>query len=175
MARLEGEEAHRFAHLIEDYWASTRGLEGIMTPGPAVHRVLPSRGALNSEWILPYDDVAALLGKTRSFSVGDCVCRKQQDLLGKRKCSFPRGLCLSFSPRERPDDPHGITREEALAVLREAEEIRAYVSAVRERQAALDDPLSATGFQQWADWALSQADRLDPVLSGSFRTVQDDD
>jgi hypothetical protein len=59
--------------------------------------------------------------------------------------------------------------------LREAEEIRAYVSAVRDRQAALDDPLSAAEFQQWADWALSQADRIDPVLSGSFRTVQDDD
>lgn len=61
------------------------------------------------------------------------------------------------------------------AIVREAEEIRAYVSAVRERQAALDEPLSATGFQQWADWALGQADRIDPVLSGSFRTVQDDD
>jgi hypothetical protein len=59
--------------------------------------------------------------------------------------------------------------------LREAEEIRAYVSAVREGQAALDDPLSATGFQHWADRALSQAGRIDPVLSGSFRTVQDDD
>lgn len=59
--------------------------------------------------------------------------------------------------------------------LRDAEEIGAYVSAVRERQAALDDPLSAAGLQQWADWALSQADRIEPVLSGSFRTVQDDD
>jgi hypothetical protein len=59
--------------------------------------------------------------------------------------------------------------------LREAEEIRAYVSAVRQRQSAIDDPLSATEFQQWADWALSQADRIEPVLSGSFRTVQDDD
>jgi len=59
--------------------------------------------------------------------------------------------------------------------LREAEEIRAYVSAVRERQAPLDDPLSATGLQTAADWALSQADRIDPVLFGSFRTVQDDD
>jgi hypothetical protein len=57
----------------------------------------------------------------------------------------------------------------------EAEEIRAFVSAVRERQAALDDSLSATGFQQWADWALGQADRIDPVLSGNFRTVQADD
>jgi hypothetical protein len=59
--------------------------------------------------------------------------------------------------------------------LREAEEIRAYVSAVRQRQAGLDDSLSATGFQRWADWALGQADRIDPVLSGSFGTVQDDD
>jgi hypothetical protein len=58
---------------------------------------------------------------------------------------------------------------------KEAEEIRAYVSAVRERQASLHDPLSATGFQQWAEWALSQADRIDPVLSGSFRTVQNDE
>jgi len=55
--------------------------------------------------------------------------------------------------------------------LREAEEIRAYASAVRHRYAALDDPLSEAGFQRWAEWALSQADGIDPVLSGSFRTV----
>ena len=123
MARLEGEEAHRFAHLIEEYWTSTGGLAGIMTPGPALHRVLPSRGALKSEWILPYDDVAALLGEARSFVLGDCVCRKQQDLVGTRKCSFPRRACLSFSPVERPAHPDGVTREEALAFLKEAEEI----------------------------------------------------
>jgi hypothetical protein len=35
--------------------------------------------------------------------------------------------------------------------------------------------LSEAGFQDWAEWALSQADRIDPVLSGSFRTVQVDD
>jgi hypothetical protein len=28
------------------------------------------------------------------------------------------------------------------------------------------------GFQDLADWALSQADRIDPVLSGSFKTVK---
>ena len=59
--------------------------------------------------------------------------------------------------------------------LREAEEIRAYVSAVRDRQPTLDDPLAEAGFQDWVDWALSQADRIDPVLSGSFRAVQHDD
>jgi hypothetical protein len=40
---------------------------------------------------------------------------------------------------------------------------------------ALDDPLSEADFKNWTDWALSQADRIDPVLSGSFRTVQVDD
>jgi hypothetical protein len=59
--------------------------------------------------------------------------------------------------------------------LREAQEIRAYVSAVRDRQATLENPLGEAEFQDWADWALSQADRIDPVLSGSFRTVQTDD
>lgn len=29
-------------------------------------------------------------------------------------------------------------------------------------------------FNSGPDWALSQADRIDPVLSGSFRTVQDE-
>ena len=59
--------------------------------------------------------------------------------------------------------------------LREAQEIRAYVSAVPDRQATLNDPLSKADFKNWADWALSQADGIDPILSGSFRTVQVDD
>ena len=59
--------------------------------------------------------------------------------------------------------------------LREAQEIRAYVSVVRDRQATLVDPLGEAGFQDSADGALSQADRIDPVLSGSFTTVQVDD
>ena len=59
--------------------------------------------------------------------------------------------------------------------LREAQEIRAYVSAVQDRQGTLENPLGEAEFQDWSDWALSQADRIDPVLSGRFRTVQTDD
>jgi hypothetical protein len=58
--------------------------------------------------------------------------------------------------------------------LTDAQEIRAYVSAVRNLQATLDNPLSETELQHWADWALRQADRIDPVRSGGFRTVQSD-
>jgi len=59
--------------------------------------------------------------------------------------------------------------------LRDAQDIRAYVAAVRDVQAALDSPLTETELQHWSDWALSQADRVDPVLNGSFKTVQSDD
>lgn len=121
--RLDGEDAHRMAHLTEEYVAATGGLTGIMTPGPALHRVVPARGTVKSEWILPYDDVRAFLTGARSFVLRDCVCRKQQDLLGSRRCSFPRRACFSFSPLERPDGPDSISREEALAFIEEARSI----------------------------------------------------
>jgi len=121
--RLDGEIAHRFAHLTEEYLAETGGLAGIMTPAPAIHRVVPSRGAAKSEWILPYDDVRTFLDGAKSFVLRDCVCRKQQDLLGRRRCTFTRRACLSFSPMERPKGPDSISREEALAALDEFEKM----------------------------------------------------
>jgi len=123
MFRLEAESAHRMAHLTEEYVAATGGLAGIMTPAPAIHRVVPAHATVKSEWILPYDDVKALLGDARSFVLRDCVCRKQHDLLGTRRCSFPRRACLSFSPIDRPSGPDSVSREEALAFLDEAEAI----------------------------------------------------
>jgi ferredoxin len=77
---------------------------------------------MKKEFILPYDDVRALLQEAKSFRVIDCVCRVQQDQLGKRKCDLPRRVCLSFSSRELSPSPHNISREEALGVLDEAEE-----------------------------------------------------
>ncbi|HAI22023.1 MAG TPA: hypothetical protein DCM14_09065 [Clostridiales bacterium UBA8153] len=123
MFRLEGEAAHRMAHLTEEYIAATGGLAGIMTPAPALHRVVPARGTVKSEWILPYDDVRGFLSDARSFVLRDCVCRKQHDLLGSRRCSFPRRACLSFSPADRPAGPDSISREDALAFLDEARSI----------------------------------------------------
>jgi len=86
--------------------------------------------------------------------------------------SFDADAIDSAIPREKARVGRLLAQAKAL---REAQEIRACVSAVRDRQATLDDPLSEAAFQDWAEWALSQADRIDPVLSGSFRTVQVDD
>ncbi|MFC2003088.1 ATP-binding protein [Chloroflexota bacterium] len=113
---------HELAHLCEQY-LSDGGLEGIMRPQPSFSRVLPAQQALKTEFILPYDDVKALMLQARQFGLRDCICRKQHDLLGNRKCDFPLNVCLNFSIVERPVGPHDITQEEALKVLDQAEEI----------------------------------------------------
>jgi len=112
---------HEFAHLVEDYFQEG-GIAGLMKPLPSIHRVLPAQNAVKSEWILPYDDVKAILGSSISFRANECICRKQQGFVG-RKCDFPLEICLSFSTRERTPRPGDISKEEALALLDKAEKI----------------------------------------------------
>jgi NAD-dependent dihydropyrimidine dehydrogenase PreA subunit len=119
-AQLESMD-HELAHLVEEYLANG-GAAGIMKPQPALHRVIPAQKAVKSEWILPYDDVKAILMQSKTFHLRDCICRAQQDHIG-RKCDFPLRTCLSFSSVERPSHPLDISKEEAIAFLDKAEEM----------------------------------------------------
>jgi NAD-dependent dihydropyrimidine dehydrogenase PreA subunit len=112
---------HEFAHLVEEY-LHEGGMEGLMKPLPSLHRVVPAQSAVKSEWILPYDDVKAVINSSNSFSVRECICRKQQDYVG-RKCEFPLDICILFSSRERAPRQGDISKDEALALLDKAEEI----------------------------------------------------
>jgi len=112
---------HDLAHLVEEY-LSTGGAEGIMRPQPAIHRVVPAQMSVKSEWILPYDDVKAVLMRSKSFVLRDCICRKQQKLVGN-ECAFPLRTCLSFSENESPPHDDTISKDEALAFLDRAEEL----------------------------------------------------
>jgi electron transport complex protein RnfB len=112
---------HEFAHLFEDYMANG-GAVGIMEPQPALHRVIPAQKAVKSEWILPYDDVKAILLRSKTFHLRDCICRVQQDHIG-RKCDFPLRTCLSFSSIEGQASPDDVSKDEALDFLDKAEEM----------------------------------------------------
>lgn len=107
-AQLESMD-HEFAHLFEEYMVNG-GAVGIMKPQPALHRVVPTQNSVKSEWILPYDDVRAILLAAKSFCLNDCICRVQQDYIG-RKCNFPIRICLSFSSVERSPSQKDISRE----------------------------------------------------------------
>jgi electron transport complex protein RnfB len=112
---------HALAHLVEEYMANG-GAHGIMKPQPALHRVVPAQGALKSEWVLPYDDVRAILLQARTFSVNDCICRLQQAKLD-HQCDFPVKMCLSFSDQERAPHPDDISQAEALEILERSEQV----------------------------------------------------
>jgi hypothetical protein len=56
--------------------------------------------------------------------------------------------------------------------MRHAEEIRAYAAAVRARQQTMANPLATDELEDWTAWVLDQADRIDPVLNGLFRTIR---
>jgi hypothetical protein len=112
---------HDLAHLVEDYLAQG-GAAGIMGLQPALHRVIPAQGTVKSEWVLPYDDVRAVLLANKSFSVHDCICRVERAHVG-HPCAFPTHVCLSFSAAERPLRPGDLTQAEALALLEECERV----------------------------------------------------
>ncbi len=113
---------HELAHLFEEYMLSG-GAVGIMKPQPALHRTVPANLALKREMILPYDDVKAMLKECNSFRLQDCICKKQQELLDRRKCEFPMRSCLAFSKSEWPDHPDTISKQKALEFLEEVERI----------------------------------------------------
>lgn len=111
---------HELAHLVEIYMADG-GAAGIMKPQPALNRVVPAQRSVKTEWVLPYDDVRAILLSAKSFHVRDCICRRQQDQLGSRKCDFPLNVCLYFSEQESGAVSGNISQEEALALLARTE------------------------------------------------------
>jgi ferredoxin len=110
---------HEMAHLVEHYLADG-GLAGLMKYNPALQRVVPARGAVTTEWILPYDEVKKLLEGAESFQVRDCICRKERRLNGY-DCGYPLDVCLYFSTGGLASGEGSLTREEALSVLDRAE------------------------------------------------------
>jgi electron transport complex protein RnfB len=112
------------AELFELYFQEVHGMLGDYAP--AIHRVIPVEEAIPAGIeIYPYEQATALLEGAKAWGVRDCICRVQQKLIGKG-CDRPVENCLSFAPVEGVFDgskvTRPITREEALRLLREAEE-----------------------------------------------------
>jgi Na+-translocating ferredoxin:NAD+ oxidoreductase subunit B len=115
---------HELAHLFEEYIA--QGGIQMMKYQPAIHRVIPAQGAVKTEWIMPYDKLIELMNSCNTFRVNDCICRKEQDVLGSRKCKFPLHVELIFYSGKGTTDPPVppfVTKEEALTILKKTERI----------------------------------------------------
>lgn len=59
------------------------------------------------------------------------------------------------------------------AGLEKARTIRGYVAEVTAGNARMAAPMNDDELAAWRDWALAQADRLDPIANGDFRRPRD--
>jgi electron transport complex protein RnfB len=123
------------AELFEAYYQETQA--GIARDMPSLHRVIPVQKAIPFDVeIFPYEQAFEMLDQARAWGVRDCICRVQQRLIGKG-CDHPIENCLSFAPVEGAFDHSQTTRpiskEEALRILREAEEAGLVHSAANYR------------------------------------------
>ncbi len=111
------------ASLFEEYAPTL--IRAVGGAKPALARVVPVNAHIEaSAEVLPHESVRRMLGGARSFRLMECICRKEQEVLGK-VCSHTRETCLAFS--SEPDAyerfPYGrtVSRDEALAVVDLAE------------------------------------------------------
>jgi electron transport complex protein RnfB len=114
----------QMAELFEQYYHETQG--GILKDVPSHHRIIPVGRAIPLQVeIHPFERASEMLDGALSWGVRDCICRKQQHLLGK-DCGHALESCLVFAPVKNAFDrstvDRAITKEEAIRILRATED-----------------------------------------------------
>ena len=111
-----------FAQLFEDYYREA--MPEMLSIEPQFHRVIPVKESIGVDLeILPEEDVSTILSHKQAWAVMDCVCRKQQALLGE-PCDHPLKVCLAMSDTrgafDRATEMEVLDLDSALAVLSQA-------------------------------------------------------
>jgi len=111
------------AELVEQYLIESRG-GSTADGGSSVHRVIPVDESVPLDLeIFPYESASEFLDTAKAWGVRDCICRVQQNLIGKG-CEHTVENCLVFAPVEGvfdgSEDIRIITKDEAHSILAQA-------------------------------------------------------
>jgi ferredoxin len=120
VGRIDEELAQRF----ETYYREAFGRA--LPVQPQFHRVIPVGESVRSDMeVRPYESAADLVNRAQAWAVTDCICRKQQALIGE-PCEHPLDVCMILSERPGAFDGapnlQALNREGALATLERAAE-----------------------------------------------------
>lgn len=118
-----GRMDQEFARLANEYWAHFG--RQFFARGPSLMRTIPIEHEVSpTQQTMPYDRVSGILDGGQSFAVNDCVCKKEERILGKG-CDNPLEVCLAIAPIEGlfETQPWGrpISKQEAQGILDKAE------------------------------------------------------
>jgi Pyruvate/2-oxoacid:ferredoxin oxidoreductase delta subunit len=111
------------AELMEEY-AHQGFFKGIGNNKPAFLQTIPVEHSIHAQLeIHPYESVRELIDKAKAFYTVDCICRKEQGLLGN-PCEKPIFNCITMSMDEHAFDDsfrgRPVDREEAERIMQEA-------------------------------------------------------
>jgi len=112
------------ARLFEDYYQ--HAFRQSFTLQPLIHRVIPVKQSIRQNLEFhPFESASDIILRAKAWGVTDCICRKQQALLG-HACHHPLDVCMVFSEVpgffDQRQGMRSLTREEALATLQRAAE-----------------------------------------------------
>ncbi len=96
-------------------------------PGVPQLRTIPVGKSISTQTeVMLYEQAEELVRTHKTFAVANCICRQEMRIMGKG-CEKPEESCLSFGTAAkimvRTGRGRPISMEEALAILRHAEEI----------------------------------------------------
>jgi Pyruvate/2-oxoacid:ferredoxin oxidoreductase delta subunit len=112
------------ARLAEDYFRG--GFDPALTMQPAFTRVIPVHDTVHDfVEVQPFESAAELVQQMQAWAVQECICRKQQALLGQA-CKHPIDVCLAMAPQPNTFDHtahmRALSGEQAMGILRQAAE-----------------------------------------------------
>jgi len=112
-----------FAQLQEDLFQ--KGKYSLFEVEPPIFKVIPVNQAINTELVVhPYEKAEQMIENAKSWGVRECICKKQQGLLGK-PCSYPSTVCLVLGKKENQiaenEINQVISKEQAVEYLYKAE------------------------------------------------------
>jgi len=110
------------ARLFEDYYQQT--YRQSVPQQPLTHRVIPVKQSIRQNLEFhPFESASGIILQAKAWGVTDCICRKQQALLG-HGCDHPLDVCMVFSNVPGAFDQwqgvRTLTQDEALATLQRA-------------------------------------------------------
>ena len=113
-----------FARLFEDYYHQAFGK--MTSIAPQLHRVVPVDQSVRVDMeVRPFESAADIVAQAKAWGVTDCLCRKQQALIGQ-PCEHPIDVCMIFSETPGAFDEsttvRALTQEGAMETLHRAAE-----------------------------------------------------
>jgi H+/Na+-translocating ferredoxin:NAD+ oxidoreductase subunit B len=105
-----------------EQWMEEGCREYLMKYSPGLSRVVPAPGVVKTEWVLPYDDLRAMIDECVYFRIIDCVCKRTKEKLGQKKCDIPVRVCTIMTKFRQPEDEYCVKKEDIFTLIDKMEE-----------------------------------------------------